>query len=127
MRERLDANGLLDRGARCADERQWTGAIGYVTEAIDLGLEEERLPKALLLRGMCSLREGEMDSALGDFTSALNSDSSNETATVAYALRGAVTSRHTNGRWLNPTSTMRSSPVRLTRTAMLEGGNPISS
>ena len=49
-------------------QRQWTGAIGYVTEAIDLGLEEERLPKALLLRGMCSLREGEMDSALGDFT-----------------------------------------------------------
>jgi hypothetical protein len=85
MRQRLDANGLLDRGAQCAAQRQWTAAIGYMTEAIDLGLEEERLPKALLLRGMCSMREGELSSALGDFTSALNVDSSNETATAAYA------------------------------------------
>ncbi len=88
MRERLDANGLLDRGADVRARRQWKAAVGYVTEATELGLEDDSLPKALLLRGMCSMRAGELDFDLDDLTSALNIDFSNETAMAAYPLRG---------------------------------------
>jgi tetratricopeptide (TPR) repeat protein len=87
VRENIDAIGTLGRAAASAADGRWSAAIGYITESINLGLEEP-LPKALMLRGMCFMQTGRSAVAVDDFTDALNVDSSQTTARRVYPLRG---------------------------------------